>query len=240
MGALAGARGASGNASAPAGLLVKSNRVHASGRTSNDRALPFALIDVKLREMPKVDTGEQTFTPNMDVTLLVFIPRLREEPFEFPGHVVNGAAGTGAIFEDLELRNFPLDVQRLHAMYVFNFDDTTLGNVSQEAVFDIVLIVRRRPLFYLVNIALPVWCIMLFSFISFRFGEAELGARLQVMLTMVLTLVAFKLSVSTAKYVPITNRINLMDRFMIAAFLVVALVALQNFLTFELLSRAPW
>ncbi|KAG1662268.1 hypothetical protein FOA52_002157 [Chlamydomonas sp. UWO 241] len=175
----------------------------------------------------------------MDFTLLVFIPRLREEPFEFSGHVVNGAAGTGAIFEDLELRNFPLDVQRLHAKCVFNFDETTLGNVSQEAVssslidnppyfditklsvkerdsewaldrdaveiwgrpipdgeqgkvFEIVLIVRRRPLFYIVNIGVPVWCIVLFSFISFRFGAAELGARL------------------------------------------------QNFLAFELLTRAPW
>ncbi|KAG1672938.1 hypothetical protein FOA52_012383 [Chlamydomonas sp. UWO 241] len=63
-----------------------------------------------------------------------------------------------------------------------------------------VLIVERRPMFYARNIALPVWCIVLFAFISFQFGAAELGARLQVTLTMVLTLVAFKLSVSTAKF----------------------------------------
>ncbi|KAG1680421.1 hypothetical protein FOA52_015512 [Chlamydomonas sp. UWO 241] len=103
-----------------------------------------------------------------------------------------------------------------------------------------VLIVRRRPLFYLVNIALTVWYLVLFSFISFRFDAAELGERLQVTLTMVLTLVAFKLSVSTAQYVPITNSISLINLFMIMAFVVVALVALQNYLAFQLLRVAPW
>ncbi|KAG1678158.1 hypothetical protein FOA52_016095 [Chlamydomonas sp. UWO 241] len=103
-----------------------------------------------------------------------------------------------------------------------------------------VIIAKRRPIFYIINVMLPVWCIVLFSFLSFRFDSVELGARLQVTLTMVLTLVAFKLSVSTAKYVPITNSMNLMDRFMIAAFVMVALVALQNYIVFELLDIAPW
>jgi hypothetical protein len=62
---------------------------------------------------------------------------------------------------------------------------------------------------------------------------------MQVTLTMVLTLVAFKLSVSTAKYVPIISSMTLMDWFMIAAFVVVALVALQNFIAFRLMTSAP-
>ncbi|KAG1681016.1 hypothetical protein FOA52_009976 [Chlamydomonas sp. UWO 241] len=103
----------------------------------------------------------------------------------------------------------------------------------------IVLITERRPPFYVLNIALPVWCIVLFAFISFQFDAAELGEHLQVTLTMVLTLVAFKLSVSTAKYVPITSNMTLMDWFMVAAFVVVALVALQNFLAFRLLTSVP-
>eukprot|EP00955_Chlamydomonas_euryale_P043970 352767-Chlamydomonas_euryale.AAC.2 len=57
---------------------------------------------------------------------------------------------------------------------------------------------------------------------------------------MVLTLVAFKLSIATANYVPITSRMNLLEWFMIAAFVMVALVALQNYAVFKLYTVAPW
>ncbi|KAG1680420.1 hypothetical protein FOA52_015511 [Chlamydomonas sp. UWO 241] len=261
-----------------------------AAKKTGDGRTPFALINVDLRSVPKVDTGQQMFTPDCDVKLRVYIPDLREKPFRFVRQDADAKKEQdGAVLEPLELHNFPLDVQRLHVTYEFKLDDVSLGNdkdmprrvmehlhnihyfdvsrISKALVpqhdnewalyrddleiyarpmsndtlsVKIVFVVARNPMFYLINVILPVWCIVLFSFISFRFGAAELGERLQVTLTMVLTLVAFKLSVSTAKYVPITNSMNLMDWFLIAAFMVVALVALQNFLTFELLNTAPW
>ncbi|KAG1659061.1 hypothetical protein FOA52_012062 [Chlamydomonas sp. UWO 241] len=292
------------------------------GSSSREDGAPYALIKVDLRGMPKIDTAQQTFKVDMDVKLDMFIPNLREEPFTFLGRALNAGDPKGAFDEPLELRNFPLNAQRLHVEYEFEIDKLSLGEdfkvarsiqlrdewflretglskddpciiesarlwtVADELqrhsihFFDvstisvtthddewalhhdaleiygqgkvieqvrygkwsvrIVLIVKRRPLFYTLNIALAVWCIVLFAFISFQFGAAELGARLQVTLTMVLTLVVFKLSVSTAKYVPITSNMTLMDWFMIAAFVVVALVAQQNFLAFKLLTSVPW
>ncbi|KAG1672801.1 hypothetical protein FOA52_002789 [Chlamydomonas sp. UWO 241] len=257
--------------------------------TTGDDRPPFALIDVDLHGVPKVNTELQMFTVDMDVRLRVYIPELRKVPFVFPGCVASPDVGGGAIPEPLELHNFPLDVQRLHVTYEFELAEESLdkdvtraavlerlynihyydvSKVAREAVATlddewslhhenaldifarpiskdklsakIVFVVKRRPTFYLINIALPVWCIVLFSFISFAFDAAELDVRLQVTLTMVLTLVAFKLSVSTAKYLPITSRMSLMDWFMILAFVVVALVALQNFLAFQLMYSVPW
>ncbi|KAG1680423.1 hypothetical protein FOA52_015514 [Chlamydomonas sp. UWO 241] len=242
----------------------------AANKTRDDRP-PFALINVDLRSVPKVDTERQSFKVDMDVKLHVHIPELSPEPFIFSGRIATPVTDGGSISEELELRNFPLDVQRLHVEYVFELDEDSLGKdvsrvdvmerlyhlqsatardnewaLYREAVeiyahpmsndrlsVEFVLITRRRPIFYAINVVLPVWCIVLFSFISFSFKASELERRLSVTLTMVLTLVAFKLSVSTAKYVPITSRMTLMDWFMIMAFVVVALVALQNFLAFN-------
>ncbi|KAG1657908.1 hypothetical protein FOA52_005829 [Chlamydomonas sp. UWO 241] len=271
-----------------------------------DRRATYALFDVKLNgRVPFVDTEKQTFKTDLTVEMRVYIPEF-DESFLFRGCVVRSDGErepeTKTMFtvdEPLELKNFPLDVQRLHVTYEFELDhdedgedslgkdsdgkDLTRSDVmerlyniiyfdmttaSQLAVTEhddewalrgtdkleiyarpmsgdkvlvkVVLVVERHPTFYVINIALPVWCIVLFSFISFQFGAAELDKRLQVTLTMVLTLVAFKLSVSTAKYIPIISCMTLMDNFMIAAFVVVALVALQNFVAFRLLSIAPW
>jgi hypothetical protein len=203
-----------------AGATEKKARVP----TGDDRT-PFALIDVDLHSVPSVDTQNQKFTADMAVRLRVFIPELREKSFKFSGCAIKADAD-GAFREPLELQNFPLDVQRLHATYEFELSEESLGkDVSRSdvmerlyniRVFDeskkasvaahddewalyhdameiyarpmssdklrvrIVLIVKRRPMFYAVNVILPVWCIVLFSFISFQFGAAELDSRLQV------------------------------------------------------------
>ncbi|KAG1657909.1 hypothetical protein FOA52_005810 [Chlamydomonas sp. UWO 241] len=272
-----------------------------------DRRATYALFDVKLNgRVPFVDTEKQTFKTDLTVEMQVYIPEF-DESFLFRGRVVRSDGErepeTKKMFtvdEPLELKNFPLDVQRLHVTYEFElvehdedgknslgqdsdgkdltrsdvmerlyniiyFDMTTASQLAvaehdnewalrgtdkleiyarpmsgDKVLVKVVLVVERHPTFYVINIALPVWCIVLFSFISFQFGAAELNERLQVTLTMVLTLVAFKLSVSTAKYIPIISCMTLMDNFMIAAFVVVALVALQNFVAFRLLTIAPW
>eukprot|EP00955_Chlamydomonas_euryale_P116235 366405-Chlamydomonas_euryale.AAC.7 len=103
-----------------------------------------------------------------------------------------------------------------------------------------VITVRRLPWFYLLNIMVPAACIVVFAFLSFWFHPSQLSERLQVTLTMVLTLVAFKLSVSSSKYVPCLGYLTLMDMYMFSGFLVVALVALQNYLSAVVHDSAPW
>ncbi|KAG1675891.1 hypothetical protein FOA52_001548 [Chlamydomonas sp. UWO 241] len=190
---------------------------------------PYALIKVDLHSVPSVDTENQKFTVDMDVKMRVYIPKLRKDPFVLSGCAIKTIKtdADGAIREPLELRKFPLDVQRLHVTYEFDLIDSLDKDVTREdvmerlwsvAVFDesrfsaavaghddewalcqdaleiysdescavdkprlkIVLIVKRRPTFYAVNVILPVWCIVLFAFIRFQFGAAELGERLQV------------------------------------------------------------
>ncbi|KAG1665337.1 hypothetical protein FOA52_011751 [Chlamydomonas sp. UWO 241] len=249
-----------------------------TGVLSRDDRAPFALIKVDMRGVPKVDTEKQTFKASMDAKLCVYIPELRKEPFNFSGRAI-GADFDGAIREPLELKHFPLDVQRLHTSYEFSLDEDSLGKdvsradvierlynihyfdessviVAESAVDNewslyqhthdiyarpmskdklsvkVVLVVKRRPMFYILNVFVPVWCLVMFSFCSFVLPEEDLSNRLQVTLTMVLTLVAFKLSISTAKYVPITSYMTLMDWFMLTAFVMVALVAIQNLVAY--------
>eukprot|EP00955_Chlamydomonas_euryale_P077788 363028-Chlamydomonas_euryale.AAC.5 len=113
---------------------------------------------------------------------------------------------------------------------------TCTGSIELE----VVITMRRLPLFYFYNIVVPVTCIVLFAFLSFWFSPSQLSERLQVTLTMVLTLVAFKLSVSSANYIPRVGFLTLMDKYMFGGFILVALVALQNYVSAVVHDTLPW
>eukprot|EP00955_Chlamydomonas_euryale_P099164 365199-Chlamydomonas_euryale.AAC.12 len=275
----------------PAGKDKPSTDLHKSGA--------YALVEVQLDDVPKIDTPEQVFTPTMEVKLSVYIRALRNEAFEFkqvpsvgrPGHLE--VPGTGvAIEEALALENFPLDVQRLHVNCEFELDESTLGSrfgseelaaykeevmayLYQVQFYDtskagvlrgagewncnrteiyarpcvgrgdrlsvrLVFVVQRRPWFYVLNIVLPACCIVSLSFISLRFPPEDISRKLSITLLVVLTLVAFRLAVYSSKYLPMTSRMTLMDWFLISAFVTVALVAVQNYLVFELPDVPRW
>ena len=59
---------------------------------------------------------------------------------------------------------------------------------------DIFVVVERKATFYVLNVMLPVFILVTLSFISFFLDEADIAGRLSVTLTILLTLVALKVS----------------------------------------------
>lgn len=82
----------------------------------------------------------------------------------------------------------------------------------------------RRPAFYLWNIVLPVNVLVLLSFSTY--AMEELADRTSVTLTLLLTLVAFKLGING--YLPTTSYLTLLDKYLIASFLYLAWVYVSN------------
>ena len=56
------------------------------------------------------------------------------------------------------------------------------------------MVVERKATFYVLNVMLPVFILVTLSFISFFLDEADIAGRLSVTLTILLTLVALKVS----------------------------------------------
>lgn len=100
---------------------------------------------------------------------------------------------------------------------------------------DICMTVTRRIGFYALNVAIPVFLLVNLSFTSFFIDPIELSDRLQVTLTLLLTLVALKFSI--AEYLPTTSYITYLDKYVMASFVFVTLVALQNVVVFWLLDE---
>ena len=87
-----------------------------------------------------------------------------------------------------------------------------------------VITLKRRPGFYLLNIAFPFWLFVMLSFTSFAVPTtALLSDRISITLSMILTSAAFKIVVST--FTPPVGFATLLDHFMLACFVFMALTA---------------
>lgn len=90
----------------------------------------------------------------------------------------------------------------------------------------IVMEIERKFGFYFWNIVFPTFILVDLSFVSFLFQEKDLTDRLTVTLTLILTMFALKFAVS--QYIPPTNYLTLLDRYIVTSYIMLALVALQN------------
>ncbi|KAJ8037905.1 Glycine receptor subunit alpha-3 [Holothuria leucospilota] len=85
---------------------------------------------------------------------------------------------------------------------------------------------QRKPLFYVWNVVLPVFCILALSFTSFVIDAENPSDRLSVTVTMLLTAVAFKSAVSSM--LPKIPYLTLLDKYVLCNFILQCLMVAQN------------
>jgi len=86
----------------------------------------------------------------------------------------------------------------------------------------------RDPTYYLWNIVVVVFMLVLAAFSVVGVPHNELADRMSITMTLLLTIVAFKFVMQS--YVPPTPYLTLLDKYVLASFLIVGVVILENFL----------
>lgn len=103
---------------------------------------------------------------------------------------------------------------------VFISQDKSIGekveNGIQYATLDIVIAISRHYNFYVYNIIFPIFMMVILAFSSFLPGCMEFDSKMQINLTLILTLVAFKLVVT--QYVPTTSYLTYLDKYIVMSF----------------------
>lgn len=161
--------------------------------------------------------------------------------------------------EHMELREFPFDQQAFHIKFkVTNLDNTTCvvnhgGTIESFLPEDdwklfnkiwvfrkgnmitLVIYAQRYGGFVLWNFMFPVFLLVNLSFVSFLLEESDFGTRFNIVFTLLLTLVASKLSIT--QFVPQTNYLTYLDKYMILAFCYMFLSAIQNTVVYCLMVK---
>ena len=113
---------------------------------------------------------------------------------------------------------------------VYIFQEKTIAERNEDGIqyasIDITLRIWRSCSFYVYNFALPIFLMVLLSFVSFVMDCSSLSDKLQVDLTLILTLVAFKYA--TSQYIPQTSYLTYLDKYIIVSFLYLTLVTGQG------------
>lgn len=100
----------------------------------------------------------------------------------------------------------------------------------QQMTLEIAVVVSRKPSFYLFEVALPAFLVVVLSFASFFFRCGQLYERLTISLTMVLTQMTLKFLVS--QYIPATSYLTYLDKYIVVCFAYLFLVSVQNLASF--------
>ena len=96
----------------------------------------------------------------------------------------------------------------------------------------LLMYAQRLNGFYVWNIVIPIFLLVSLSFVSFILDIEDFNMRFNITLTLLLTLVATKFSISTM--LPQTSYLTLLDKYILTSFSYITIVALQNTVTFYL------
>ena len=97
--------------------------------------------------------------------------------------------------------------------------------------------VERETGYYLVKLSVPLTLIVMLSWSVFWMGKESLGGRMRISSTAFLTIVAYQFAISGS--LPKVAYLTLMDKVMIAAFILIALSALENMVAVTMKERNP-
>lgn len=98
----------------------------------------------------------------------------------------------------------------------------------QHVILGGYMTVKRYPAFYLWNVVMPTNMLVILAFSSYLMEE--LSDRLNITLTLLLTLVAFKLGINS--YLPTTSYLTLLDKYSITSFVYLGVVFASNTVIF--------
>ena len=96
--------------------------------------------------------------------------------------------------------------------------------------------VSRRPTYYIANIAAPMAVFSLMAVLAFMVPREDVGSRMQVSLTLVVTAATYKFAM--ASFMPEIAYLTLLDKYIIATSLVIAVVVFENGLAGRFLTDA--
>lgn len=96
--------------------------------------------------------------------------------------------------------------------------------------FDLFVTIHRSVGFFIWNVLVPVYLLVSLAFFSVFIHMEELSSRLQITLTLLLTLVALKYVI--AQYLPTTSYLTYLDVYMLLSFVWVSVISGQNVLIY--------
>lgn len=111
-------------------------------------------------------------------------------------------------------------------MRTYHTVSTESGGGAIKPVLNISLLAMRRPEYYLMNIEVPMFVLTSLTGLTWAIGPNDVADRLSVSLTLVLTAVAYKLTV--AESIPQVAYLTLLDKFVSLCFLFMTLAAVEN------------
>ncbi len=97
--------------------------------------------------------------------------------------------------------------------------------------------VERETGYYVAKLSVPLTLIVMLSWSVFWMGKESLGGRMRISSTAFLTIVAYQFAISGS--LPKVAYLTLMDKVMIAAFILIALSALENMVAVTMIDRNP-
>jgi hypothetical protein len=93
-------------------------------------------------------------------------------------------------------------------------------------VLNIFVTLSRKPGFYFSNVAVPIFLLVMLGFTSEFISDHDIADRMQITLTLLLTLVAYKFVIN--QHLPTTNYQTWLDHYVNAAYTFLFLIAIQN------------
>ena len=105
----------------------------------------------------------------------------------------------------------------------------------QYTTINIFITLRRKQLFYYLNIVLTMFLLGLSSFTIFFLDNEALDSRLNIQVTLLLTAVAFRFVISS--YLPVTSYMTILDYYVLSLFFLLSLVAGQCMILKNLVSN---
>lgn len=157
--------------------------------------------------------------------------------------------------EHMELATFPFDQQALHIKMRWNnmpfnsqegviesflpqddwklFNKVWVCNKRERVIF--VFFVQRYGGFVIWNVMVPIFLMVMLSFVSFVLQISDFDTRFNIVFTLLLTLVASKFNITGL--VPQTNYLTYLDKYMVMSFCYMCIVAGENTYIYYLYSK---
>lgn len=209
-----------------------------------------------IRQVIGINTSEQSFECRITIQMTsptkpeVFFENLRDDmnivEESWDGNSCYEITCHNTFIEHMELATFPFDQQALHIKMRWNsmpfsaqegviesflpqddwklFNKVWVCNKKEHVIF--VFFVQRYGGFVMWNVMVPIFLMVMLSFVSFVLQVDDFSTRFNIVFTLLLTLVASKFSITGL--VPQTNYLTYLDKYMVLSFFYMCVVAGQN------------
>jgi hypothetical protein len=209
-----------------------------------------------VRQVIGINTAEQSFECRICIHITcptkpeIFFENLRDDmnivEEHWDGNSTYEITCHNTFIEHMELATFPFDQQALHIKMRWNnmpfyseegviesflpqddwklFNKVWVCNKKEHVIF--VFFVQRYGGFIIWNVMVPIFLMVMLSFVSFVLQVDDFSTRFNIVFTLLLTLVASKFNIMGL--VPQTNYLTYLDKYMVLAFFYMCAVAGQN------------